>query len=237
MPVTPADKPLDALRDQTVDQLIMNYGHGELSLDAFQRRLDDAFDAADHETLLSLTRDLDLQTDSGYVARKRQELDFRYPGFADDPDDGTSDIEYVVDVFGGSDRGGAWRVPEEIRVFAIFGGSNVDFSEAVFTAPTTRVRLFCLFGGVDIYVPEGINTTVRAFSIFGGMSNKAPNAMRSGAPRLIVEGLIIFGGGDVKVRRTFKERLLEFADGLRAMFGKDTAGTRAPDGGHPPYER
>ena len=31
MPVTPQDRPLDALREQTVDQLIMNYGHGKLS--------------------------------------------------------------------------------------------------------------------------------------------------------------------------------------------------------------
>jgi hypothetical protein len=112
-------------------------------------------------------------------------------------------------------------------VFTLFGGSNIDFTEARFTDRTTRVRMFCLFGGVDIYVPEGINTTVKVFSIFGGMSNKSPNARRPDAPRLILEGLILFGGGDVKVRKTFKERLLEFADGMRAMFGQPDRSQRA----------
>ena len=43
MPVTPKDKPIQTLREETIDTLIMNYGHGHLSLDAFERRLDQAF--------------------------------------------------------------------------------------------------------------------------------------------------------------------------------------------------
>ena len=36
---------------------------------------------------------------------------------------------------------------------------------------------------------------------------------------LIALGLLmIFGGADIKVRKTAKERLLEFADSIRAMF-------------------
>jgi len=48
MPVTPHDRPIDALREQTVDQLIMNYGHGKLSREAFERRLDEALDSKSH---------------------------------------------------------------------------------------------------------------------------------------------------------------------------------------------
>lgn len=222
MPVTPADKPLDTLRDETVDQLIMNYGHGKLSLDAFQRRLDDAFDAREQQQLIELTRDLELSVDSGYVEKKREELEFRY---ADD--DEVDDVEYIIDIFGGSDRGGLWTAPEELRIFTLFGGSDVDFSEARFSSRTTRVRMFCMFGGVDIFVPEGVNTSVRVFSIFGGVSNKAPNSTDRNAPRLVIEGLVIFGGGDVKLKRTFRERLLEFADGLRSFFGGPTSPPRS----------
>jgi len=46
MSVAPQDRPIDALREETVDQLIMNYGHGKLSRAAFERRLDEALDAA-----------------------------------------------------------------------------------------------------------------------------------------------------------------------------------------------
>jgi hypothetical protein len=44
MPVTPNDRPIETLREETIDQLIMNYGHGKLSREAFERRLDEALD-------------------------------------------------------------------------------------------------------------------------------------------------------------------------------------------------
>jgi hypothetical protein len=215
MPVIPEDRPLDVLRDDTVDQLIMNYGHGHLSLEAFQRRLDQAFDATSHEQLTALTGDLQLHVDRGYVDKKREELGFHY----EDPDD-ADDVDYLICIFGGSDRGGEWTAAREIRVFTLFGGSDIDFSNAHFSSRTIRIRLVCVFGGVDIYVPEGVSTTVKTFNIFGGVSNKAPSVREPNAPRIIVEGLVLFGGVDVKVRRTLKERMLEFADGLRSMFGQ-----------------
>ena len=226
MPVTPQDRPLESLRTDAVDQLIMNYGHGHLSLEAFQRRLDEAFEATDHEALIALTANLDLEVDAAYVERKKAE--FESAGHPRDPDEDDDEVEWIIDVFSGSDRGGAWEVPRELRIVDVFGGTDIDLSDARFTGPVTRIRLFCLFGGVNIYVPEGVSTTVKAFSIFGGFTNKAPSVARTNGPRLVIEGLIIFGGGDVKVRRSFRERALEFADSLRAMFSGTSAGTTPP---------
>ena len=211
MAVTIADRPLDSVREETVDQLIMNYGHGHLSLEAFQRRLDLAFEAEEPDALVKLVEDLELQVDARYVEQKKGELR-RQETAAD------GDVEYVVDVFGGSNRTGRWRVPAEIRVFTVFGGSDIDFSEAVFTSHTTRIKLLCLFGGVDIYVPVGVNTTVKAFAIFGGTDNRTPSCADSDAPRLIVEGLVMFGGADVKIRRSLKERAQALAERLRSWF-------------------
>ncbi|HEX7038011.1 MAG TPA: DUF1707 domain-containing protein [Pseudomonadales bacterium] len=211
--MNPKDRPLDALREQTVDRLIMNYGHGRLSLDAFQRRLDQAFDATAHEELLALTADLDLQVDAGYVERKREELGFRY---ADESDE----VEWIVDVLGGSDRAGDWVVPGELRVVTVMGGSNIDLTDARFASPVVRVRVLCMFGGVDVFVPEGANVTVKTFNILGGTANKVPRAPVPDAPRIVIEGLVMFGGVDVKVKRTLKERMLEFADSLRSLVGQ-----------------
>ena len=55
MPVAPQDRPLASLREETIDRLIVNYGHGKLSLEAFERRLDQALDAQTHDRLLALT--------------------------------------------------------------------------------------------------------------------------------------------------------------------------------------
>ena len=215
MPVTPQDKPTQTLREETIDALIMNYGHGQLSLEAFERRLDEAFAATDNDTLIALTADLDLSVDAGYIEQKKRELGLDRHG-------SPRETDYVVDIFSGGERAGAWLVPEQLRVFTIFGGTDIDFSDAKFTMARTHVSILCVFGGIDLYVPEGVNMVVKTFSIFGGVSNKAPTSEDPSAPTVVVEGLVLFGGVDVRIKRTFKERLLQFADSLRSVFGQSS---------------
>jgi hypothetical protein len=214
MAVASTDRPIDALRDETVEQLIASYGRGELSLEAFQRRLDAAFEAEQHDTLLKLVEDLESRVDARLSPA---------PGAADrtpwdDRDEDGNEVEYLVDVFGGSTRAGRWRVPPEVRAYTVFGGTDIDFSEATFTSRTTRVKLLCLFGGVDIYVPEGVNTTIRAFAVFGGIDDKTPGCRDADAPRLVVEGLVMFGGADIRIRRSLKERVQALAERMRGWF-------------------
>ena len=73
-------------------------------------------------------------------------------------------------------------------------------------------------GGIDIFAPEGINVVTRVQCMFGGMDNKMPSSNSPDSPTLIVDGLILFGGADIKLKRTFKERLHDFAYGLKDMF-------------------
>jgi hypothetical protein len=215
MPVTPQDRPLDVLREETVDQLIMNYGHGKLSREAFERRLDEALDTKSHERLLELTKDLDLKADRRYTAQKKAELGIRVePAAADHVDD----AELIVNVFAGNTRKGAWHVPRAIRAINIFGGTDLDFTDASFTSQTTYITVFCLFGGVNVRVREGMRTLSKAVAIFGGIDNRAPSTLDPNAPLLIVEGLVLFGGVDIRVKKTPKQRLHEFADTLRTMF-------------------
>jgi hypothetical protein len=219
MPVTPNDRPIDALREETVDQLIMNYGHGKLSREAFERRLDEALDTKTHERLLELTRDLDLKTDRQYASQKKAELGIRVePAAAADDDD----VEHIVNVFAGNTRKGAWHVPRVIRSINIFGGTELDFSDASFTAETTTITVFCLFGGVNIRVRDGMRTLSKAVAIFGGVDNRASAAPHPNAPLLVVEGLVLFGGIDIRIKKTPKQRLQEFADQFRTMFDPQT---------------
>jgi len=50
----------------------MNYSHGVLSLEAFERRLDDAMETSDHNILTDLTADLDLKVDQDYIDNKKE---------------------------------------------------------------------------------------------------------------------------------------------------------------------
>ena len=215
MPVTPQDRPLDSLREETVDQLIMNYGHGKLSREAFERRLDEALDTKSHERLLELTSDLDLKTDRQYTAQKKAELGIRIDTAAAGHVDNN---EVIINVFGGNTRRGAWDVPRAIRIISIFGGAELDFSDARFTAETTYITTFCLFGGVSLRVRDGMRTISKAICIFGGVDNRTGSTLDPNAPLLVIEGLALFGGVDIRVKKTPKQRLTEFANHLRTMF-------------------
>lgn len=213
MPVENEDRPIDVLREEVIDQLIVNYGHGELSLTAFERRLDQALASDDTTELAELVADLELKADKSYADQKREELNLDL-----DYDYGTTrDVEYAINVFGGSTRSGPWNVPKEIRMINIFGGGDIDFTEARFTHPSVRIKLLTLFGGANIYVREDINTVSKIVSIFGGTDNSAPSNRSSHAPVVIVEGLVLFGGTVIKIKRSIKEVFLDFADRIRGI--------------------
>lgn len=218
MPVTPNDRPIETLREETVDQLIMNYGHGKLSREAFERRLDEALDTKSHDKLLELTRDLDLKVDRQFAQQKKAELGIRVEPV---PAGGTEEPEYMVNVFGGTTRKGAWHVPRTIRIVNVFGGTNLDFTDATFSAQTTYITTFCLFGGIDVRVREGLRTVSRAVCIFGGVDNRGPSTSDANAPVIVVEGFVLFGGIDIKLKKTPKQHLQEFANQLRTMFNAE----------------
>ena len=219
MTVASQDRPIDVVREEVIDQLIVNYSHEELSLEAFERRLDQALVSNDPAELDGLIADLELRADKNYSELKRDELD---PDLDYDYG-GTGDVDYVISVFSGSSRSGPWNVPKEIRMLNLFGGGEIDFSEARFTHPSVRIRMLTLFGGASIYVREDISTVSRIKSIFGGTDNSAPSSRHSNAPVVIVEGLVMFGGATIKIKRTIKEIFVDFAARLRDIMGKSSS--------------
>jgi len=225
MPVQIQDRPIEVLREEVIDQLIVNYAQEVLSLEAFERRLDQALACSDAIELCQLVADLEITADESYVDQKREELilESGYDYGA------TRDVEYAVNIFGGSSHGGAWTVPKEIRMLNLFGGGEIDFTEARFTHPSVRIRVLTLFGGANIYVREDINTVSNILSLFGGTNNSAPSHRNSHAPVVIVEGLVIFGGTDIKIKRTIKEIFVDFADRIRGRKRRNSSGLDQPE--------
>ncbi|MGD9211139.1 MAG: DUF1707 domain-containing protein [Desulfobacteraceae bacterium] len=213
MPVNPYDKPIELLREETIDQITVNYSHGEISLESFERRLDQALDAKTHKELTALTEDLDLKVDNSFKEQKQQKFNFRTDAHP------AEDVDQIVNIFGGTNRKGAWEVSKEIRMVNIFGGADVDFSEALFSSKKTHIKVTCLFGGADIFAPEGINVITKVICIFGGVDNTMPSSLSPDAPVIVVEGFVIFGGVSIKLKKTFKERLSSFANSLKRMIG------------------
>jgi len=52
----------------------------------------------------------------------------------------------------------------------------------------------------------------------GGIDNSAPSIASRQAPTLTIEGLVMFGGLDIKIKRTIKEKFVAFANQMKTMF-------------------
>lgn len=218
MTVTLTDRPIDTVRSEVIDQLIMNYSHGELSYQAFERRLDKAMELANHQALVDLTVDLPLSVDKAFVESKKQDLAPNYiEGDAEE-------LDTMVNVFSSSNRGGAFRVAKQIKYFSFFSSTEIDFTDAVFNQQEVRIKIFSLCSSDTIYVPDNINVASKAFCIFANIDNAAPNNERNHvytdipAPTLIIEGFSILSSVDIDLKRTMKEKFIKMADSFKKLF-------------------
>ena len=80
---------------------------------------------------------------------------------------------------------------------AIFGGIECDLRNAVIEKNAV-INVSCVFGGIDILVPDNVNIKVSSSSIFGGISNKKHSNSDKNAVTLYINGNCMFGGVDIK---------------------------------------
>lgn len=212
MAVKLEDRPIEQVREEVIDTLIYNYSHGVISNEAFERRLDKAMNSQVHQEIFDLVADLDKEKDPEFTTQRERQFNINYGSTESEESD------TIVNILGGSARSGQWTVPREIKILTIFGGSEIDFTDAIFTTPNVTIKILCLFGGNDIFVPENINVISKAFCILGGIDNTAPSIASRQAPTLTVEGLVMFGGLDIKIKTTIREKFVAFANQMKAMF-------------------
>ena len=84
---------------------------------------------------------------------------------------------------------------------AIFGSIDIDFRRADLKDGGQPVYLNIIFGGVTLYVPDEWNVIFESTTIFGSNEDnrKFRNEMEKDAGKnLIVKGLCIFGGIEIK---------------------------------------
>ncbi|HHV20069.1 MAG TPA: DUF1707 domain-containing protein [Propionibacterium sp.] len=185
----------DSDRDRVMTVLSTAYAEGRLTKDEHDERLAAAADARTFDDLVPLTRDL-----VPLHAPIRTNVPAHQPPGTHVPRiDGhsTGESETLVAVFGGSTRRGVWRARRQIRSFALFGGSELDFSEAIFEHDVIEITGFWLFGGLDVKIPEGVEVHDEVVGIFGGsdVKNTRPTP---GGPKIILKGIALFGGVSVK---------------------------------------
>jgi Domain of unknown function (DUF1707)/Cell wall-active antibiotics response 4TMS YvqF len=197
----------DADRERVAEVLREAYVEGRLSPSEHEDRLSAVYAATTFGELVPVLTDLPVPAGTLPVPESRgvelvthtsSPLSIR-PDLA-----GQSDGDAVA-VFGGFDRKGRWVVPSLLKAVCVFGGGELDFTQAQLTSQVTVLKVRCIFGGLDITVPEGmvVQNSVRA--VFGGHSSPV-NAEPPGAPVLRIEGTAMFGGIDTHRPKAPKPR-------------------------------
>lgn len=100
-------------------------------------------------------------------------------------------------LFGVSKLGeGPWRPGKKVWSIAIFGGSEVDFTQVVLEEGVTQVRALSIFGTNKVIAPKGVPISVSGSSILGARSVKrvrAWDAPTSSAKTIHINATCILG--------------------------------------------
>ncbi|MHB9041875.1 MAG: LiaF transmembrane domain-containing protein [Melioribacteraceae bacterium] len=123
--------------------------------------------------------------------------------FEEPSDQPASGNDYVdsVNIFGGGNkvihsdnfRGG--------NITSIFGGSEINLSNCKLAKGENFIEVTAVFGGTTIIVPHDWKVVLDVLPIFGGFGDersKDPNKAFQEGRTLVIKGLVIFGGGEVK---------------------------------------
>ena len=106
-------------------------------------------------------------------------------------------IEEVA-VFGGGDRIIHSEAFRGGRVVSVFGGSKIDMTRVILAPGNVEIEIVSIFGGSTIIAPPDWNIKLEVFNIFGGYSDKRMPSQVDYSKTIVVKGVAIFGGGEIK---------------------------------------
>ncbi len=87
------------------------------------------------------------------------------------------------------------------KITAIFGGSEIDLFDCNLADGVNYLDVVAIFGGTTLFLPKDWKVELDLVPIFGGFSDnrrKDPNLTPNINKKLVIKGLVLFGGGEIK---------------------------------------
>ncbi|WP_433008865.1 DUF1707 SHOCT-like domain-containing protein [Kribbella sp. CA-294648] len=193
----------DTDRDQVVEVLRDALMSGRLTQDEHAERLEQTLQARTLGELEPITQDLAVPGQPFQPVRAAAAAPSNSPVPIEEPANPADSFDRVVGIFGGGERQGRWRVRRRTNALCIFGGYDLDMTDAVFEGREVTIWAFAIFGGIDLTVPDAVEVRNEGFGIFGGFGARGGDNPDPNAPVVIVKGLALFGGvgGQVSSKR------------------------------------
>lgn len=85
-----------------------------------------------------------------------------------------------------------------MEVTAVMGGVEVDLRGARARGPEVVLEVFAWWGGIELIVPEDWRVATEVTPIMGGVEDQTRVADGGGATTLVIRGLVVMGGVDIK---------------------------------------
>ena len=190
----------DADRERVASVLREAAADGRLTMEELDERLDAVYAAKTYAELAPITQDL---PDTGTA---HAPVPARSPAVPDRRIGGAATSEGAFAMLGGFTRKGDWVVPKDFTAFAFMGGGEIDLREARFAEPVVTIHVIAIMGGVEITVPEDVTVRVTGIGIMGAFDHGASATGTPGGPTIVVNGLALMGGVEVKRRPLRKSR-------------------------------
>ncbi len=99
--------------------------------------------------------------------------------------------------------GGAGRVSNSPdfrggEMLAFMGGGTLDLTQAEIAGESAVIDVYAVWGGFEILVPSHWSVTCKGMMFLGGFVDSTRQPKGAPGPRLIVQGLAVMGGVDIK---------------------------------------
>ena len=184
-------------REQVIEWLSEQFARDAIELDEYERRIDMVHQATSVAALEELMADIDVP--AAEPVTPSEALVPRAPEQLPVP---RAVRKRVLAILGGVEREGRWVVPQNVRVTAILGGISLDFREALLAPGVTQVHVTTIMGSVDIIVPPHVAVQCDGLAILGGFDevHRAPSRPDLDRPTLMITGVAVMGGVDIKTR-------------------------------------
>jgi len=109
-------------------------------------------------------------------------------------------IDYV-NVFSGGERQVVSQNFKGGKISSVFGGIELDLTQATLAPGVSEIEIACVFGGATIIVPDDWHVTIEVTPVLGGFSDTRklrPGRTVDPSKHLVIKGAVVFGGGEVK---------------------------------------
>jgi len=113
----------------------------------------------------------------------------------------SSDIFESISVFGGGSKVLFTDNFKGGNIVSIFGGSEINLSNCKMSPGLNTIEITAIFGGTTIMIPADWKVEIDVLPIFGGFGDnrkKDPVKDIRQDATLLIKGIVLFGGGEIK---------------------------------------